>query len=178
MKVITEETLEKFKANDNYTGHQLEVVYELIDVLQDIGSVHEENGQIIVDELRPMSDAPMDGSSVQLCTKSNTFIYGHNFGIANCKWVVPGIGSYNDDDFLGWIPGAIYRPKDGSWCVMLEFIVNDDGVVNIIDEAGESVGDIVRRNGVSRVSLQFSYSSSSGLRQIADKLDELNGVEK
>lgn len=58
---------------------------------------------------------------------------------------------------------------------MLEFIVNDDGVVNIIDEAGESVGDIVRRNGVSRVSLQFSYSSSSGLRQIADKLDELNG---
>lgn len=49
MKVITEETLEAFKLNDNYTGHQLEVVYDLIDVMQELDT-------LTVNKLRPMCD--------------------------------------------------------------------------------------------------------------------------
>lgn len=61
---------------------------------------------------------------------------------------------------------------------MLEFKLNDDGVINILDDNGQPIGDIVYRNSVFRVSFQFAYSSATGFRQIADKLDELNGVEK
>lgn len=47
----------------------------------------EENGQIIVDELRPMSEHLMDGAYILV-------------------W-------HKDGEAIGWIPMPIYRSKDG-----------------------------------------------------------------
>jgi len=71
----------------------------------------EENGQIIVDELRPMSDAPKDGT---------TFLAKHILESAlEATYYESGFyettqyTSLQDDQFIGWIPMPIYRPKDG-----------------------------------------------------------------
>lgn len=62
--------------------------------------------------------------------------------------------------------------------MMLKFIEKDDGVINILDELGDPVGDIIIEKGFYRVSLLFAYGSGKGLHQIADKLDELNNDKK
>lgn len=57
---------------------------------------------------------------------------------------------------------------------MLKFRQNEDGVINVLDEAGDAIGYIIKQHGVYRFSLQFAYGSPTGLRKIADKLEELN----
>jgi len=60
------------------------------------------NGQIIVDELRPMSDIPI-GENILMKIKLFDGLYATVIS--------------EDDDLYGcegWIPMPIYRPKDGA----------------------------------------------------------------
>ena len=60
---------------------------------------------------------------------------------------------------------------------MLKFVENeDDSVINIRDERGDSMGDLVVHHGKYNLSLQYLINNPNHLRQIADKLDELNYV--
>ena len=71
--------------------------------------IHEENGQIIVDELRPMSDIPDDNEVVLVCVKDDGgFQYFDNMS-KDCVEM-----NLYDGELLGWIPRPIYRPKDGA----------------------------------------------------------------
>ena len=72
----------------------------------------EKDGQIIVTELRPMSEAPKR-ESVLLVTKINTFVFGYRFGISAEKdmFSIRGAGKYSPDNFLGWLPSPIYQPE-------------------------------------------------------------------
>lgn len=79
--------------------------------------IHEENGQIIVDELRPMSEAPRDGNYF--------LVFCHPQGYSKGTFY-PYRWDDDYDDFVdeegcfinnaadkGWIMMPIYRPKDG-----------------------------------------------------------------
>lgn len=58
---------------------------------------------------------------------------------------------------------------------MLEFVdYEDDSTINIRDERGDAVGDLVINGGKYNLSLLYLIKRSDYLRQIADKLDELN----
>ena len=63
--------------------------------------IHEENGQIIVDELRPMSDAPL---KKVILVKKKSFD----------KLIEAVISDKTRNMFSGWIPMPTYRPKDGA----------------------------------------------------------------
>lgn len=74
--------------------------------------IHEENGQIIVDELRPMSEAPRDGTSflakhILESSLEETYFESGLFETAQYT-------SLHENQFVGWIPMPIYRPKDGA----------------------------------------------------------------
>ena len=73
--------------------------------------IYEENGQIIVNELRPMSEAPRDGTDILLMSKTRKLFNGCNYGILNDNFIIPGIGSCDSSVFIGWLPMPIYRPK-------------------------------------------------------------------
>ena len=106
MKVITEEYLiDRLKESVELCRFgEANVIQSIIDDFEEIDT-------LTVSKLRPMCDAPKDGSDVQLANKSGRFIYGCNDGLGNSKWVIPGIGSYDDSDFLGWLPMPIYKPE-------------------------------------------------------------------
>lgn len=77
--------------------------------------IHEENGQIIVDDLRTMSEAPKDGTKIIALTcnkysKSEFLIvnYSHDDTFCTEKYLLP------EFTLIGWIPMPIYRPKDGA----------------------------------------------------------------
>lgn len=58
---------------------------------------------------------------------------------------------------------------------MLEFIEYiNDSVINIRNECGDMVGDLVFNQGKYGLSLCYLCNNTEHLRQIADKLDELN----
>lgn len=57
----------------------------------------------------------------------------------------------------------------------LQFIEQDDGVINIKHECGSAIGDLVKRDGVYRLTFLYTYDNADGLYQIADKLKQLNG---
>lgn len=56
----------------------------------------------------------------------------------------------------------------------LQFIEQDDGVINIQHECGSAIGDLVKRDGVYRLTFLYTYDNVDGLYQIADKLQQLN----
>ena len=71
-------------------------------------SIYEENGQIIVDELRPMSDVP-DGEWVIYFHKNLQSFEAKSLGIE----VITASDIVLDfSDFIGWLPIPIYRPKN------------------------------------------------------------------
>ena len=78
-------------------------------------SIREENGQIIVDELRPMSEARELGIGRCLAV----FIdYPQHFHIVEkcCVdryWSDGEDDCHTDDEFVGFMPMPIYQPKDG-----------------------------------------------------------------
>jgi hypothetical protein len=58
---------------------------------------------------------------------------------------------------------------------MLKFINHEDEtVINILDERGDAVGDFIVNHGKYNLSLLYLINNTSHIRQIADKLDELN----
>lgn len=57
----------------------------------------------------------------------------------------------------------------------LQFIEQDDGVINIKHECGSAIGDLVKRDGKYRLTFLYTYDNADGLYQIADKLKQLNG---
>ena len=57
----------------------------------------------------------------------------------------------------------------------LRFIEQDDGVINIKHECGSAIGDLVKRDGIYRLTFLYTYDNADGLYQIADKLKQLNG---
>lgn len=79
----------------------------------------EQDGQIIVTEFRPMSEAPRDDVDI-LCIDGNYDIYAlKNFG--DDKWYqsadVPNYdGSHvfyiSEYELVGWIPMPVYKPKE------------------------------------------------------------------
>lgn len=113
MKVITEERLKEILSSRVYPEWVIEGLIR--NELQECGSIHEENGQIIVDELRPMSDARNLG--VKRCLA--VFVgYPDCFHIveqyADTYWSDGEDDWHRDDEFIGWVPCPIYRPKDGA----------------------------------------------------------------
>mgnify|MGYP001230585654 CR=1 FL=1 len=64
--------------------------------------IHEENGQIIVDELRPMSEAPINYPIIAKYKKNERMM-------SVCLSADSTLKNYE-----GWIPLPIYRPKDGA----------------------------------------------------------------
>ena len=77
--------------------------------------IYEENGQIIVDELRPMSQARELG--IDRCLA--VFVdYPQHFHIVEQytdKYWSDGEDYWHaDDEFIGFMPMPIYRPKDGA----------------------------------------------------------------
>jgi len=75
--------------------------------------ISEENGQIIVDELRPMSEHCKDGSFILVhhkegeCLREAYYFEKGIYVIGKCEVHV------HESDIIGWIPALIYRPKDG-----------------------------------------------------------------
>lgn len=106
MKAITEDGYKEFLSEiSQFTPD------EIFWLAENLSSKLKEIDTLTVSRLRPMVDAPRDGTDVQLANKSGRFIYGCNYGLGNSKWVIPGIGSYDDNDFLGWLPMPIYKPE-------------------------------------------------------------------
>lgn len=56
----------------------------------------------------------------------------------------------------------------------LQFIEQDDGVINVMDECGDAVGDLVKHNGRFHISFLHTNDNADYLYQIADKLKLLN----
>ena len=76
-------------------------------------SIREENGQIIVDELRPMSEAPTENDSEILVKMENSNKL--NFAVVFQGQLIDQQISWIDmEETEGWIPAPIYRPKDGA----------------------------------------------------------------
>lgn len=72
--------------------------------------IYEENGQIVVDELRPMSELPADGTSFLMLLDGNYFIeIFYNLDTSEFD----SYSTYNECDCIGWLPMPIYRPNDG-----------------------------------------------------------------
>jgi len=57
---------------------------------------------------------------------------------------------------------------------MLKFIEHEDGVISIVGGDGECIGNLIRVKALRSLSLNYLINSGDMLRQIADKLDELN----
>jgi len=57
---------------------------------------------------------------------------------------------------------------------MLEFVEHDDGVIAIVSESGEKIGNFIKVRGIYSLSLNYLVNSHGYLRQMADKLQELN----
>jgi hypothetical protein len=73
-------------------------------------SIQEENGQIIVDELRPMSDAPKTESFLCAFADNKSKLYEGYFDSIGNIWVGE---NYHDIGLIkGWIPMPIYRTKE------------------------------------------------------------------
>ena len=77
--------------------------------------IHEENGQIIVDELRPMSEARELGIGRCLAVFVD---YPQHFKfikkVTNEHWSdIEGDWWHKDSEFIGFMPMPIYQPKDG-----------------------------------------------------------------
>lgn len=70
----------------------------------------EENGQIIVDELRPMSEHLMDGAYILVWHKDGE-AFREAFYFESGFYIINGIQVHHSD-LIGWIPMPIYRPKD------------------------------------------------------------------
>jgi len=78
--------------------------------------IREENGQIIVDELRPMSDAPRDSSTILIGRRDDgicTFPEMIEAFWDGQYWNSCG-DEFRDNELTGWLPMPIYRPKDGA----------------------------------------------------------------
>lgn len=75
--------------------------------------IHEENGQIIVDELRPMSDAPRNGRSIFCILNGSVNLREMYF--KEGFWRIPDTSlHFKDNHIEGYIPMPTYRPKDGA----------------------------------------------------------------
>jgi hypothetical protein len=75
--------------------------------------IHEENGQIIVDELRPMSEAPTEERSEMLVKMKNSNKL--NFAVVFQGQLIDQCIDWIDPkETEGWIPMPICRPKDGA----------------------------------------------------------------
>lgn len=76
--------------------------------------IHEENGQIIVDELRPMSEARQLGIDRCLAVFVDYPQYFHIVEQNDDKYWSDGEDDWlTDDEFVGFMPMPIYQPKDG-----------------------------------------------------------------
>ncbi len=78
---------------------------------------------------------------------------------------------YDKVDGLRQIAAKLLELNGGN---TLQFIEQDDGVINIKNECGDAIGDLVKRDGVYRLTFLYTYDNADGLYQIADKLAELN----
>lgn len=73
--------------------------------------LHQQGNEIIVTELRPMSEAPRDGTDILLVSKSNSLFNGCNYGMQGDKFIIAGIGTYDAAVFKGWLPMPQYLPE-------------------------------------------------------------------
>ena len=73
--------------------------------------LHQSGDTIIVTELRPMREAPRDGTEILLMSKNNKLFNGCNYGLCGDKFIIAGIGSCEVTSFKGWLPMPIYQPE-------------------------------------------------------------------
>ncbi|WP_292992568.1 hypothetical protein [Nitrosomonas sp.] len=73
--------------------------------------------------------------------------------------------------FLHQIAAKLFELNGGN---TLQFIEQDDGVINVMDECGDAVGDLVKHNGRFHISFLHTNDNADYLYQIADKLKQLN----
>ena len=70
--------------------------------------LHQQGNEIIVTELRPMSELPTDGSSFLMLLDGNYFIeMFYNLD----KDEFDSYSKYNEVDCIGWLPMPQYRPE-------------------------------------------------------------------
>lgn len=72
--------------------------------------IYQDGDKIIVTELRPMSEATKDGSYILLMSHSHKIFTAVGYDLDGEFFVIPGIGRYTADQFLGWLPMPIYQP--------------------------------------------------------------------
>lgn len=101
MKVITEERLKEILSCRVYPEWVIEGLIR--SDLEEFDSIHEENGQIIVDELRPMSECPF--YEIVLCKRAGKSNRLEGFLLTK---------GMDTSGFEGYVPMPIYRPKDGA----------------------------------------------------------------
>lgn len=87
------------------------------------------------------------------------------------KWGIDSISSRATPDDIRQIAAKLLELNGGN---TLQFIEQDDGVINIKHESGDAIGDLVKRDGMYRLTFLYTYDNADGLYQIADKLAELN----
>lgn len=73
--------------------------------------IYQKDNEIIVSQLRPMSDATRDGTDILLMNKNNKLFNGCNYGICGDKFTIAGIGSCDPSVFIGWLPMPQYRAE-------------------------------------------------------------------
>ncbi|AEJ01246.1 hypothetical protein Nit79A3_1414 [Nitrosomonas sp. Is79A3] len=79
---------------------------------------------------------------------------------------------YDKVDGLRQIAAKLLELNGGN---TLQFIEQDDGVINVMDACGDAVGDLVKHNGRFHISFLHTNDNADYLYQIADKLKQLNG---
>lgn len=81
--------------------------------------IKEQDGQIIVTELRLMSEAPTDDKETEILIKlsgSSNFHEAYYFQ-ANNKWIIPSAGLTIPIEHIdGWIHKPIYKSKEKPSC--------------------------------------------------------------
>lgn len=108
MRVITEKRLREWKRIAIQKG--LDGI-KSTELLEQIIKECKEIDHFTVTKLRPMSEAPKNEIMILAFNKyENDFV--KTFFIGQ-DWCVPEFEfTPNEDDFIGWIPMPIYKPKD------------------------------------------------------------------
>lgn len=167
MKVITEERLKEIW--ENFWVKNILVVdleESIMSECKEIGAIQEENGQIIVDELRPMSDAKI-GNECLIMIDDYGFVHGYK--CSNESDVIGKNHYFKPGDAVGWIPLPIYRPKDVNYITVDEFNI-------LITRNKDVIGYINKISNEYKIDRLINSASANELKQIANNIDKLNGV--
>ncbi len=132
---------------------------ELVDLVESISSGKASNSLAyewgIDMHLRFIEDGDED---IKIFTES-----GDSIGVLfkyNGRYCVDMQYLYDKVDGLRQIAAKLLELNGGN---TLQFIEQDDGVINIKNECGDAVGDLVKRDGIYRLTFLYTYDNADGL---------------